>query len=56
MLADSEHLDNQYTVWGKVVSGMEYVDQIKKGDASQNGTVTDPDTIVRMVVAADVEN
>ena len=56
MLADSEHLDNQYTVWGKVVSGMEYVDQIKKGDASQNGTVTNPDTIVRMVVAADVKN
>lgn len=55
MLGDSAHLDNQYTVWGKVVSGMEYVDQIKKGDSSQNGTVTDPDKIITMQVAADVD-
>ena len=55
MLGDSTHLDNQYTVWGKVVSGMEYVDQIKKGDSSQNGTVTDPDKIITMQVAADVD-
>lgn len=48
------HLDGQYTVWGKVVDGMEYVDRIKKGDTRDNGAVDDPDTIIRMQVAADV--
>lgn len=55
MLADAPYLDNKYTVWGKVVSGMEFVDQIKKGDRSRNGSVSDPDKIVQMRVAADVE-
>ncbi|MEC7929245.1 MAG: peptidylprolyl isomerase, partial [Pseudomonadota bacterium] len=32
MLEDSPHLNNQYTVWGKVVKGMDVVDKIKKGD------------------------
>ena len=53
--ADARFLDRQYTVWGKVVSGMEFVDKIKKGDSRQNGTVRDPDKIVKMQVAADVE-
>jgi len=48
-------LDGQYTVWGKVVSGMEYIDAIKKGDPARNGAVTDPDKIIRMQVAADAE-
>ena len=47
------YLDGKYTVWGKVVSGMEHVDAIKKGDAADNGTVSDPDRIVKMQVAAD---
>jgi peptidylprolyl isomerase len=34
---------------------MEYVDQIKKGDPNRNGTVTNPDKIVKMQVAADAE-
>lgn len=55
MLADASHLDGQYTVWGKVVSGMEFVDAIKKGSPSGNGVVDDPDVIVRMRVAADVK-
>lgn len=55
MLGASDHLDNKYTVWGEVTSGMEYVDMIKKGDESRNGTVRDPDHIVTMRVAADVE-
>ena len=46
-------LDRQYTVWGTVVSGMEFVDAIKKGDQSRNGSVVDPDKIVKMQVAAD---
>ena len=49
-------LDGQYTIWGQVVSGMEYVDQIKRGDAAANGKVTgQPDRIVHMRVAADVK-
>ena len=47
-------LDNQYTAFGKVVSGMEFVDTIKKGDKAQNGTVQDPDKIVTLRVASDV--
>jgi peptidylprolyl isomerase len=49
------HLDGQYTVWGKVVEGMEFVDKIKKGSGG-GGTVADPaDTIVKMQVAADAK-
>ncbi|MFZ2620241.1 MAG: peptidylprolyl isomerase [Alphaproteobacteria bacterium] len=55
MLADASHLDGQYTAWGKVVSGMEWVDRIKKGDKYDNGTVANPDAIVKMQVAADVK-
>ena len=39
-------LDNQYTVFGKVLSGMELVDKIKRGDSNNNGAVTDPDKII----------
>lgn len=51
--ADARFLDRQYTVWGKVVSGMEFVDKIKKGDSNRNGVVYNPDKIVKMQVAAD---
>ncbi len=53
MLGDAPYLDGQYTVWGKVVEGMEFIDRIKKG-TQPNGRVKDPDRIVRMRVAADV--
>lgn len=56
MLDKSPHLDGQYTVWGKVVEGMDHVDAIKKGDKFRNGTVDEPDTIVSLRVAADVED
>ncbi len=39
-------LDKQYTVFGKVIAGMEFVDKIKKGDESNNGSVSDPDKII----------
>ena len=39
-------LDRQYTVFGKVVEGMEFVDKIKRGDENNNGSVTDPDKII----------
>lgn len=51
---NSPFLDRQYTYWGKVKSGMEFVDQIKKGSSANNGEVKEPDTIVTLRVAADV--
>ena len=39
-------LDRQYTVFGKVIEGMENVDKIKRGDENNNGAVTDPDKII----------
>ena len=39
-------LDKQYTVFGKVIEGMEFVDKIKRGDQNNNGAVTDPDKII----------
>ena len=47
------HLDGKYTVWGKVVSGMQHVDKLKKGSVANNGVVADPDVIVSLQVAAD---
>ena len=41
------HLDRQYTVFGKVTEGMEFIDLIKKGDGS-SGTVSDPDKIISL--------
>ena len=52
MLAPGAFLDGQYTVVGKVVSGMENVDSIKKGDPNQNGSVAKPDKMVKVRVAA----
>ena len=39
-------LDRQYTVFGKVIEGMDFVDKIKRGDENNNGSVTDPDKII----------
>jgi len=47
--ADARFLDGQYTVWGKVIEGMENIDKIKRGEP-----VKDPDQIVTLRVAADV--
>ena len=47
---DASFLNRQYTVWGQVVEGMEHVDAIKRGEP-----VMDPDHIVSMKIAADVE-
>jgi peptidylprolyl isomerase len=48
--AETPHLNGQYTVWGQVVEGMDYVDQIAAGEPP-----TDPDQIVKMQVAADAK-
>ena len=47
-------LDGKYTIWGQVVEGMEFVDNIKKGDPN-SGAVDNPDKIVTIRVAADVD-
>jgi peptidylprolyl isomerase len=48
--ADSPWLDGKYTVWGRVVEGMEHIDAIKKGDANDNGSVIDPDKVISMTL------
>ncbi|MCE7028309.1 peptidylprolyl isomerase [Jiella avicenniae] len=53
MLADGDFLDGQYTVVGDVISGMDVVDKIKKGDSQANGAVDDPDEMLSVRVAAD---
>ena len=45
---DAPHLDRQYTVFGKVIKGMELIDLIKKGKGS-NGQVSDPDKIISLL-------
>ncbi len=50
-----DELDGKYTVWGEVIAGMDFVDMIKKGDMARDGQVREPDTIVRMQVAADAD-
>jgi cyclophilin family peptidyl-prolyl cis-trans isomerase len=49
-LADSDFLDGQYTLFGRVVEGMQFVDHIQRGEPPAN-----PDKIVRMQVAADAD-
>jgi peptidylprolyl isomerase len=55
--ADAPFLNGKYTVWGKVTQGMEFVDQIQKGDEADNGVVPDDkrDKIIKMQVAADAK-
>jgi len=43
---EASFLDRQYTVFGKVIEGMEFVDNIKRGDQNNNGSVSDPDKII----------
>ena len=51
MFAPGDFLNGQYTVVGKVVSGMEAVDKIKRGEG-QNGEVSDPDRMIKVTVGA----
>jgi peptidylprolyl isomerase len=53
MFAPADSLNGQYTVVGQVESGMELVDNIKKGDDAQNGSVSDPDRMIKVRIAAD---
>jgi peptidylprolyl isomerase len=56
MLAENSSLNNQYTVVGEVVSGMDVVDKLKKAPpGSASGAVTDPDKMVKVQVASDIK-
>jgi peptidylprolyl isomerase len=52
---DSNFLDGQYTVWGKVTSGMEFVDKIKRGAAGSGAVAAPADKMIKVQVAADVK-
>ena len=52
---DSTYLDGQYTIWGYVVEGMEFKKKKKKGSILENGLVKNPDKIIKMTIASDVE-
>ncbi|MER8648372.1 peptidylprolyl isomerase [Mesorhizobium sp. C416B] len=53
MFAPAPNLDGQYTIVGNVVSGIELVDNIKKGNEADNGTVSEPDRMIKVRIAAD---
>jgi peptidylprolyl isomerase len=55
VLKDSNFLDGKYTVWGKVTSGMEAVDKIKKGAPGSGAVAPPPDRMIKVQVAADVK-
>ncbi len=46
----SPFLDRQYTVWGQVIEGMDHVDKIKMGSSRNNGSVSDPDHMIKVTV------
>ncbi|MGF1500946.1 MAG: peptidylprolyl isomerase [Paracoccaceae bacterium] len=52
MFEDGHFLNEQYTVWGRVIAGMEHVDNIKRGEG-RSGSVADPDRMISVKVAAD---
>ena len=49
-----QHLDGQYTIWGRVIAGMDLVDKIKSSTNSENGMVKNPDKIVKMALGQDL--
>ncbi len=54
MFAPAPSLDGQYTIWGNVVQGMEFVDKIKRGNPASNGIVSPPpDRVITMRLASD---
>ena len=55
-MAEASHLNGTYTVWGKVIRGMEHVHKIKLGDRRRNGLVATPDKMLKVQVAADAQN
>jgi cyclophilin family peptidyl-prolyl cis-trans isomerase len=52
MFGPAPSLDRQYTIWGRVVSGMDAVDKIKRGDPARNGMAQNPDRLIRARLAS----
>ena len=50
---NAPHLNGQYTVWGQVIDGMEYVDLIKKGEGNNGSIIGEPDKIISMKIKSD---
>ena len=50
MFEDGHFLNGQYTLFGRVIKGMEFVDKIKRGNSSDNGSVVDPDIMIKVEV------
>jgi peptidylprolyl isomerase len=55
MFGEAPSLNRQYTVFGEVVDGLAVVDKIKRGDPTNNGKVYQPDRILSMRMASDVQ-
>jgi len=55
MFAPAPELNGAYTVFGEVESGMEFVDRIKRDPRAPNGEVAEPDRMIRVRIAADVQ-
>jgi peptidylprolyl isomerase len=53
--APAPSLDGRYTIWGRVVEGMQFIDRIKAGTEEDNGIVLMPEHIKTIKVAADVK-
>jgi len=51
---NAPHLNGQYTVWGQVTDGMEFVDSIKKGEGNNGAVIGEPDKIISMKIKADL--
>ncbi|MDR1499008.1 MAG: peptidylprolyl isomerase [Rickettsiales bacterium] len=49
-----QHLDGQYTIWGRVIHGMDLVDKLRPSTSDNNGLVKNPDKIVRMILGQDL--
>ncbi|MFT6072626.1 MAG: peptidylprolyl isomerase [Alphaproteobacteria bacterium] len=54
-LDEASFLNGKYTAFGQVIKGMEFIDNIKKGDQNNNGSVENPDKIISMKVVADTQ-
>ena len=50
----SPHLDGEYTIWGKVIGGIELIDNLKSSISGQNGMVENPDKIIKMILMQDL--
>ncbi|MGD9915165.1 MAG: peptidylprolyl isomerase [Rhizobiaceae bacterium] len=53
MFAPAPHLDGGYTIVGQVEQGMDLVDRIKKGDEAANGSVSEPDRMIKVRIGSD---